>query len=208
MKTYWGSWDIAPRILCPRHSSSSSSSSVVLQFLNTLATSHILNLYVRFRNKKLLWGGVVSTTPNPNLEDQWTTLSLACVTLPETYAPASIALGVIRARKPPHPQHVLRQGDSPWGSDLGTRWKWVISFTPRPLCPQEKGPRYTLDRRLRRPQNRSGHSVEEKISNPHRESNPDHSFVQPVASHYTDWTNPALASNQKETLTGRYFIVR
>jgi len=46
----------------------------------------------------------------PNLEHQWTTLSpapilwpicLAWVTLPGAYAPASIALGVIRARKPP-----------------------------------------------------------------------------------------------------------
>jgi len=36
--------------------------------------------------------------------------------LPGPYAPASIALGVIRARKPPHPQHVLlREGGSPWG---------------------------------------------------------------------------------------------
>jgi len=31
------------------------------------------------------------------------------VTLPGAYASASIALGVIRARKTPHPQHVLRQ---------------------------------------------------------------------------------------------------
>jgi len=38
---------------------------------------------------------------------------LAWVTLPGAYAPASIALGVIRDRKPPHPQHVLRQGGSP-----------------------------------------------------------------------------------------------
>jgi len=48
----------------------------------------------------------------PNLEDQWSTLSLAptsypltClawVTLPGAYAPASIALGFIRTHKPPH----------------------------------------------------------------------------------------------------------
>jgi len=37
------------------------------------------------------------------------------VTLPGAYAPASINLGVIRARKPPpHAQDVLRQGGSPW----------------------------------------------------------------------------------------------
>jgi hypothetical protein len=39
---------------------------------------------------------------------------LASVTLPGAYAPASIALEVIRACKPPYPQHVLRQGGSPW----------------------------------------------------------------------------------------------
>jgi hypothetical protein len=34
---------------------------------------------------------------------------------------------------------------------LGTRWRWVVSFTPRPiypLSPQGKGPWYALDRRL------------------------------------------------------------
>jgi hypothetical protein len=40
---------------------------------------------------------------------------LTWVTLPGAYAPASIALEVISARKPPHPQHALRQGGSPWG---------------------------------------------------------------------------------------------
>jgi hypothetical protein len=32
--------------------------------------------------------------------------------------------------------------------DLGTRWKWVVSFTLRPLYPQRKSPWYPLDRRL------------------------------------------------------------
>jgi len=44
------------------------------------------------------------------------------MTLQEAYAPAIIALGVIRARKPPHPQYVLRQGDSPSG---GQRYFYV-----------------------------------------------------------------------------------
>jgi hypothetical protein len=51
-----------------------------------------------------------------------------------------------------------------WGSggvapripDLGTRWRWVVSFTPQPLYPQGKNPWYPLDRRLGGPQNRSG----------------------------------------------------
>jgi hypothetical protein len=24
--------------------------------------------------------------------------------------------------------------------DLGTRWRWVVSFTPRPLYPRERAP--------------------------------------------------------------------
>jgi hypothetical protein len=40
-----------------------------------------------------------------------------------------------------------------WGSggigprilDLGTRWRWVVSFTPQPLYPQGKSLRYPLD---------------------------------------------------------------
>jgi hypothetical protein len=48
-----------------------------------------------------------------------------------------------------------------WGSgcidphflDLGTSWRWVVSFTPWPLYPQGKRPRYPLDRRLGEPQN-------------------------------------------------------
>jgi hypothetical protein len=31
---------------------------------------------------------------------------------------------------------------------LGTSWRWVVSFTPRPLYLQRKSPRYPLDRRL------------------------------------------------------------
>jgi len=29
--------------------------------------------------------------------------------------------------------------------DLGTRWWWVVNFTPRPLYPQRKSPWYLLD---------------------------------------------------------------
>jgi hypothetical protein len=43
-----------------------------------------------------------------------------------------------------------------WGSggiasrilELGTKWRWVVSFTIRPLYLQEKSPCYPLDRRL------------------------------------------------------------
>jgi hypothetical protein len=59
-----------------------------------------------------------------------------------------------------------------WGSgsiaprilDLSTRWRGVVSLTPRPLYPQGKSPWYPLDRRLGGPQSRSGRGDEEKIS--------------------------------------------
>jgi hypothetical protein len=42
---------------------------------------------------------------------------------------------------------------------LGTSWRWVVSFTPRPLYPRG-------ERRLGGPQNRSGRRGEEKILDP------------------------------------------
>jgi hypothetical protein len=46
-------------------------------------------------------------------------------------------------------------------------WRWVVSFTHLPLCPQGKSPWYTLDRRLGGPQSRSGYSgVEERNFQP------------------------------------------
>jgi hypothetical protein len=61
-----------------------------------------------------------------------------------------------------------------WGSggidpsvlDIGIRWRLVVSFTPRPLRPQGKSFWYPLDRRLGGLQNRSGHSGEQKNSQP------------------------------------------
>jgi hypothetical protein len=46
--------------------------------------------------------------------------------------------------------------------DLDTRWRWVVSFTPRLLYPRGKSPRYPLDRRLGGPQNRSGNYRQKK----------------------------------------------
>jgi len=40
--------------------------------------------------------------------------------------------------------------------DLGARWRWVDSFTPRPLYPPGKEPQYPMDRRLGGPQSWSG----------------------------------------------------
>jgi hypothetical protein len=56
-----------------------------------------------------------------------------------------------------------------WGSggiiprilDLGTRWRWVVSITTRPLYPQGKSPSYPLCRRLRGPQSWPGRGGKE-----------------------------------------------
>jgi hypothetical protein len=74
--------------------------------------------------------------------------------------------------------------------DLGTSWRLVVNFTPRPLYPRGKSPRYPLDRRLRGPQSRSGRFGEEKILDP-----TGIRIVQPVASRYTDYAIPALSSD-------------
>jgi hypothetical protein len=91
---------------------------------------------------------------------------------------------------------VLRH-EGAWGSgcidphflDLSTSWRWVVSFTPRPLYLQGNSPRYSLDRRLGVPQSWSGLREEEKILDPSAIWNPTPSIVQPAASRYNDYTN-------------------
>jgi hypothetical protein len=63
---------------------------------------------------------------------------------------------------------------------LGTRCRWVVSFTTRPLYPQGKIPCYPLNRRLGGPQSRSGKVVKRKIPRPCQESNPRTPIVQPI----------------------------
>jgi hypothetical protein len=46
--------------------------------------------------------------------------------------------------------------------ELGTRWRWVVTFTPRPPYPRGKGPRCSLQRRLDGPENRSWCCLTEK----------------------------------------------
>jgi hypothetical protein len=48
--------------------------------------------------------------------------------------------------------------------NLGTRWRWVFSFTARSLYPRRKSPRYPLDGRLGGPQSRAGRGGEEEKS--------------------------------------------
>jgi hypothetical protein len=57
-----------------------------------------------------------------------------------------------------------------WGSgviapripNMYTKWRWMVSFTTRPLYPQGKSPCYPLDMRLGEPQSWSGRSGEEE----------------------------------------------
>jgi hypothetical protein len=67
--------------------------------------------------------------------------------------------------------------------NLGTRWRWMVSFTPRPLYPQGNSPWYPLDRRQGGPQSRPGHGGEEKNSQPPPGIEPP--IIQPLAKRYT-----------------------
>jgi hypothetical protein len=67
--------------------------------------------------------------------------------------------------------------------NFGTRWRWVVSFTLRPLYPQGKSLWYPLDRMLGGPQNLSEHGGEEKNSQPLPKIEPP--ISQPIAQRYT-----------------------
>jgi hypothetical protein len=62
---------------------------------------------------------------------------------------------------------------------LGTRCRWVVRSTSRPLYPQGKSPWYPLDTRLGGPQSRSGCDREEKNPQPPPELEPG--IIQSVA---------------------------
>jgi hypothetical protein len=69
-------------------------------------------------------------------------------------------------------------------SYLGTSWRWVVSFTRRPLYHRGKSPLYSLDRTLGGPQSRCGRRGEEKNLSPigTRTSTPRLSNPQPLAA--------------------------
>jgi hypothetical protein len=62
------------------------------------------------------------------------------------------------------------EGIAPRILDLGTRWRWVVSFTSRPLYPQGKRLWYPFDRMLGGPQSRSERGGEEINSQPPAET--------------------------------------
>jgi len=74
----------------------------------------------------------------------------------------------------PRHKDVLGSGSiAPRILNLGTRWRWVVRDTSRPLYR-----RYSLDRKLGGPQNRSRRSGEEWIPASARNRTP---VLQPVA---------------------------
>jgi hypothetical protein len=78
-----------------------------------------------------------------------------------------------------------------WGSggitphilNLGTKWRWVVNFTPRLLYPQGKRPWYPLDRSPGGPQNHSQRGGEAK--NFHCLPGFEPPIIQLVAQSYT-----------------------
>jgi hypothetical protein len=85
----------------------------------------------------------------------------------------------------PHCEGVLRGVEVQLHAsfDLGTSWRWVVSFMPRPLYPQGKSPLYPLYRRLGGRQSRSGRGGEEKNSQPLPGLEPP--IIQLVVHRYT-----------------------
>jgi hypothetical protein len=74
-------------------------------------------------------------------------------------------------------------GIAPRILDLGTIWRWVVSFTPRNLYPQGNSPWYPLDRSLGGTQSRSGRGGEEKNFQPLPRLEP--LIIQLAAQRYT-----------------------
>jgi hypothetical protein len=66
--------------------------------------------------------------------------------------------------------------------DLSTRWRWVVSFTPRPIYSRGNRPLYPLYRRLGVFQSRSGRCGEEEKPCPYRELNPGYPARSPSLS--------------------------
>jgi hypothetical protein len=73
--------------------------------------------------------------------------------------------------------------------DLGTSWRWVVSFMPWPLYHLGKSLWYPLDRRLSGPQSQYGWFYQDSNSNP--------SVILLVASRYTLCAIPSPTSNGK-----------
>jgi hypothetical protein len=80
-----------------------------------------------------------------------------------------------------HHEDMWRCGDTaPHILALGSRWRWVVSFTPRSIYLQRKSLRYPMDMRLGGSQNQCRRCGEEKRIEPRFHSRPYHNRC-------TDW---------------------
>jgi hypothetical protein len=120
--------------------------------------------------------GIVGSNPTRSLDS---CMSLFCVVL---CVGSGFATGWSPRPRSPTDVGGNRRID-PRFLNLGTSWRWVVSFMLRLLYPRRKGLRYPLDRRLGGPQSRSGQRGEVKILDPTgtRIPTPRSSRPQPVA---------------------------
>lgn len=82
--------------------------------------------------------------------------------------------------------HILKEcggsGDiSPHFFNFNTRWKWVVSFEPRPLCPAAKFPRSALGKTFFCRSEQVWTVAKRETSCLYRKSKPDSSVIEPVA---------------------------
>jgi hypothetical protein len=91
---------------------------------------------------------------------------------------------------------------------LGSGWKWVVRFTPRPLNHRGNRPRYPLDRRL------GGTQIRPRCCGGKKKLTPagiGSQAFQPIAHCYTDWVIPTpkyvyIQFDHIQTLGMFYFI--
>jgi hypothetical protein len=88
--------------------------------------------------------------------------------------------------------------------DIGTRWMWAVSFTPRPLYPRRNCARYPLDMRVGGPKSQSRRCGEEKNLSPTWIGTPG---VQPVARRWTDWATLAHTWAKCKIIAIRLFLI-
>jgi hypothetical protein len=86
--------------------------------------------------------------------------------------------------------------------DLGTRWRWVLSFTPRPLYTRGKNLRGTLWIRGWVDHRAGLDAVEERKILPLRNRTP---VVPSVVCRYTDWAIPTPAVSIQTLITESLF---
>jgi hypothetical protein len=119
--------------------------------------------FTDYRFNTLCCSSETSTCSDSNLYPKTGYPRLRCV--PEFYVKVKVKLSLCWT-KPCAMKTYWDGGISTRILHLVTRKRWVVSFTPRPLYPQGKSPRYPLARRLGGPQSRSGRCDEEKNSQP------------------------------------------